>query len=73
MRFDGTVATAGKNTSGQNDVEDWTHVIAISASNSNTAGLKSDGTVVVAGSDKRGQKDANMWEDIAAVSVGRIS
>ena len=51
-------------------MEDWSNIIAVSASNSNTAGLKADGTVVVAGRDSHGQKDAETWEDIATLSVG---
>ena len=70
LMVDGTVVTAGRNTSGQNDVDGWTDIIALAASNSNTAGLKKDGTVMVAGDDKKGQKDAEEWKDIVAVSVG---
>ncbi|HHT65354.1 MAG: hypothetical protein ACOX25_02000 [Caldicoprobacterales bacterium] len=70
LMIDGTVVTAGRNTSGQNDVDGWANIIALAASNSNTAGMKKDGTVMVAGSDKKGQKDAEKWKDIVAVSVG---
>jgi hypothetical protein len=70
LMVDGTVVTAGRNTSGTNDVDGWTDIIALAASNSNTAGLKKDGTVMVAGDDKKGQKDAEEWKDIVAVSVG---
>jgi len=68
--FDGTVATAGENSSGQLDVGDWTHIIAVSASNSNTAGLKTDGTVVVAGSNDKGQTETQLWSDVVAITVG---
>jgi len=70
LLIDGTVVTAGINTSGQNDVGDWSDIIALAASNSNTAGLKKDGTVMVAGDHNKGQKDAEKWEDIVALSVG---
>ena len=38
LRFDGTVVSAGRSLAGQDDVKDWTNIIAVAASNSNTAG-----------------------------------
>jgi hypothetical protein len=70
LRFDGTVVSAGRSLAGQDDVKDWTNIIAVAASNSNTAGLRSDGTVLVAGDNKKGQKEAKKWEDVVSVSVG---
>ncbi|NLX70376.1 MAG: hypothetical protein GX024_05690 [Clostridiales bacterium] len=70
LLVDGTVVTAGRASAGQNDVEDWSNIIAVSASNSNTAGLKADGSVVVAGRNSHGQKDAETWENIVTLSVG---
>ena len=70
LLVDGTVVTAGRASAGQNDVEDWSNIIAVSSSNSNTAGLKADGSVVVAGRNSHGQKDAETWENIVTLSVG---
>lgn len=42
------VAT-GKNDYGQCDVESWTDIVAISAGNNHSVGLKSDGSVVAVG------------------------
>ena len=60
---------------GQCDVTDWTDIVAVSAGDDHTVGLKSDGTVI---STKYkgckeyyyGQCDVQNWTDIVAVSAG---
>ena len=68
LRFDGTVVSAGRSLAGQDDVKDWTNIIAVATSSSNTAGL-SDGTVLVAGDSKKGQKKRKVGG--CCISVGR--
>jgi alpha-tubulin suppressor-like RCC1 family protein len=43
---DGTVVATGENWDDQCEVDDWSDIIAISAGEVHTVGLKSDGTVV---------------------------
>lgn len=73
---DGTVVAAGDNEYGQCDVDDWTDIIAISAGDWHTVGLKSNGDVV--STRPFDQKeistisacDVDDWEDIVAISAG---
>lgn len=64
---DGTVLAAGRNDYGQCDVDDWTDIVAISASGYHTVGLKADGTVVAVGMNAHGQCDVSGWTDIVAI------
>ncbi len=45
-------------------------IVAVSAGEAHTVGLRSDGTVVAVGDNHRGQCDVSDWSDIAAVSAG---
>ena len=49
---------------------DWTDIVAVSAGNDHTVGLKSDGTVVAVGDNDDGQCEVADWTDIVAVSAG---
>ncbi|MCI6433242.1 MAG: hypothetical protein MR828_00440 [Clostridiales bacterium] len=55
---------------GQDNVGDWNDIVAISAGDLHTVGLKSDGTVVAVGSNEYGQCEVSGWTDIVAVSAG---
>ena len=46
MKSDGTVLAVGNNDYVQCDVADWRDIVAVSAGDYHTVGLKSDGTVV---------------------------
>ena len=46
MKSDGTVVATGDNDLGSCEVSDWKDIVAISAGEFCTVGLKSDGTVV---------------------------
>ena len=48
---DGTVVAVGENDNGQCNVSSWRDIIAISAGNSFTLGLKSDGTIMSTDTD----------------------
>lgn len=70
LKVDGTVVTAGSNSSGQRDVDGWSDIMAVSEGLTYTVGLKSDGTVVTAGKDSAGRCDVSSWSDIVAISAG---
>ena len=46
LRNDGTAVAVGDNSLGQCNVDDWTGLIAISAGQFHTIGLREDGTVL---------------------------
>ena len=48
----------------------WTDIIAVSAGELHTVGLRSDGTVVATGDNVCGQCDVSGWTDIVSVSAG---
>lgn len=50
---DGTVRTFGENDRGQCETNDWKNIIAVSAGESHTVGLRADGTVVATGARRR--------------------
>jgi len=58
------VVSVGSNTLGKCDVSDWTDIVAISAGDYHTVGLKSDGTVVAVGNNDYGQCDVSDWTNI---------
>ena len=71
VHFDkNTVVAVGKSNYGQWDVLRRTDIVAISAGDFHTVGLKSDGTVVAVGSNYFGQCDVSEWTDIVAISTG---
>ena len=47
-------------------------IVAISAGDSHTVGLKSDGTVAAVGYNHYGQCDVSGWTDIIAISAGTV-
>lgn len=69
---DGTVRIAeGTNLYyAQADINNWSNIVAISASNYHLLGLKSDGTVVAAGSNVYGQCDTAAIRNAVAISAG---
>ena len=48
----------------------WSDIIAVSAGDDHTVGLKRDGTVAAVGDNDDGQCDVSGWSDIIAVSAG---
>lgn len=73
LRADHSVVAVGDNSMGQCEVygDDWKDIIAISAGDFHTVGLKSDGTVVTT-QDKNtdSAKKIKKWTNIVAVSAG---
>ena len=67
LRADGTVVFAGNNATGQNQVDGWSDIVAISAS-SHSVGLRMDGTVVAVGDNQNGQCNVDDWTDIISIS-----
>lgn len=55
---------------GQCEVSDWQGIVAVSAGDYHTVGLKSDGTVVAVGCNDDGQCNVSGWQDIVAISAG---
>ena len=49
LKSDGTVVAAGSNGSNQLAVEDWKHVVSISAGDLNSYGIQENGKVEAAG------------------------
>ena len=49
----------------------WADIVAVSAGEYHTVGLRSDGTVVATGANSSGQCDTSDWADIVAVSAGK--
>ena len=70
LKADGTVMAAGYNVYGECEVEDWTDIVSISASDFHTVGLKANGTVVAVGYTGGGQCDVDDWTGIVAISAG---
>ena len=52
----------GDNKDGQCNVSDWTDIVAISAGNRHTVGLRSDGRVVAVGSNECGRCDVSNFK-----------
>ena len=67
---DGTVSALGGNNYGQCMVQEWDHIMAVSAGNGYSVGLRSDGKVFAAGNNASGQCNVENWEDIVAVACG---
>lgn len=65
---DGHVLATGSNYRNQCDVQGWQDIVAVSARNADTLGLRSDGTVVAAGWE--GSYKVQKWSDIVAISAG---
>ena len=63
------MVAVGDNDDGQCEVADWTDIVAVSAGDWHTVGLKSDGTVVATkytgdSEDYYGQCDVADWTNI---------
>ena len=75
LKTNGKVAAVGNNENGQCNVYGWTDIVAISAGDKHTVGLKSDGTVVATGfqdghyTTYYGQCDVSAWRNIVAIST----
>ena len=61
---DGTVVAQGNNTNEQCNTSGWSNIVAISAGQHHSVGLKSDGTVVATGNNDFGACDVSSWTDI---------
>lgn len=68
LREDGTVAAAGRSTSGQCGTESWRNIVAISAGTNHSAGLSSDGRVFI--TEYTQAQEAKKWRNVVAVSAG---
>lgn len=55
---------------GEGNVQEWTDIVAVSAGNGYTLGLKSDGNIVSTGRNDRNQIAVSGWTDIVALSAG---
>lgn len=65
LKSDGTAEAISHNvTSKSLDISSWTDIVAVSAGQEHTVGLKADGTVVSVGSDLYVGADINSWSDI---------
>ncbi|RDU25046.1 RCC1 domain-containing protein [Anaerosacchariphilus polymeriproducens] len=69
VKPDGTVYSWGENEDGQCNTQNWTDIVAVSASWHVSAGLKSDGTVVATGLNDLGQCETSDWRDIIEISA----
>lgn len=58
------MVAVGDNSYGQCNVEEWTDIVAVSASVTTTVGLKSDGTLVAAGNNNYGKLDVQDWNGL---------
>lgn len=67
LATDGSVHSDGSNSHGQGDVEGWSGVVSLCASELNTFGLVYNGTVLAAGSNAFGQCNISDWTDISAL------
>lgn len=65
---DGTAAAIGDNGEGACEVSSWREIMAISAGNGRTTGLKRDGTVVT--TDRKLLEQVQQWRDVTAISEG---
>lgn len=54
----------------RSDVQKWRDIVAVSAGNQHTVGLRSDGTVVAAGFNTYGECDVSDWSDIVEITAG---
>lgn len=66
LKPDGTVVAFGDNSAGQCNVEHWTDIIAISAAQKLTIGLKADGMVVTTDDEM----NLENWHGVVAISAG---
>lgn len=72
LKADGTVIMEGSmRYSYYNDeIEEWTNIVAISANIDHVVGLKADGTVVAIGDDDDGKLNVSGWRNIVAIATG---
>ena len=64
------MAAAGKGWSNQCAVSGWREVVAVSAGEWHSLGLRADGTVVATGDNGKGQCAVSSWQDVVAISAG---
>lgn len=65
---DGTVRASGVSYHGEGQVNDWTGIVDISATDYVSVGLRNDGTVVVTGNDANGKYNVSDWNCIVAIA-----
>ena len=75
LKTDGTaVGTSDIDINGDEaDVSNWTDMVAISAGEFHTVGLRANGAVVAVGMNMEGECDISDWTDIVAISAGTWS
>jgi len=67
---DYVVLAVGENLSGQCNVSEWDGIVAMSAGDAHTVGLRSDGTVIATGDNSKGQCNVSGWKDIIMIATG---
>jgi len=72
---DGTVSAVGSDQYGATEVNRWRDIVAVSAGDAHTLGLRSNGTVAVAGGigNNFGQCDVGAWQNIVAIDAGFVT
>ena len=68
LKADGTLIATGRNSEGQCDVSDWTHVVAVACADYNTLALLDDGTVLTTGYQPF--TELSGWKDITFLAAG---
>lgn len=72
LRTDGTVVAVGENLYGECDVQDWTDIVDIAASENYTLGLRADGTVVATGNNAFGACDVEGFSGVVQIEADRF-
>lgn len=72
LKKDGSVVQTGGCDAWKKNTNNWNDIIAISAGNTHTVGLRSNGTVVACGNEgnDNGQCDLSSWSDIVQIAAG---
>jgi len=68
-KANGSAIATGNNERGQCNVASWSDLVAVSAGEYHSMGLRADGSVLIAGNG-RGTTVPATWEDIVAISGG---
>ena len=68
LHADGTVSSYGANTDGQREVEGWSHIAAVAAGSTFSAGLREDGRLMTAGA-LEGEDEVLRWENVIEIAA----
>jgi len=72
LSADDTMMAVGNNEYGQCNVSGWRNIIAVSAGQAHSVGLKGGCIVVAVGNNDYDQCDVSRWRDIIAISAGDV-